>query len=208
MKKLLCMLALSAVLLSGCSVEMNNPESSTDSAETTIADASSETVQELLELLQDGDTLGDCDVEWEKNWVDGVNDFTKEQMTSCYEVFNVSITLLSAPNMNFAGVETREWEEDGHEAWAGLLIRKIAGEHEVFFKIPDEGYNPVALYQTEETLVLDTVAGDGAGSGEGTLQRYTYAFAGVTDELLYTWQKEKCTGYYVPETYDFEKACN
>lgn len=209
MKKTLLALTLSALLLNACSVDVNTekdtettPDTETDAP--TTESTRSETVDELLGLLADGDTLEACDVEWEKNWVEEDAGFITEQMTGCYEAFNVSLTLISAPNQNWAGIETRAWEDEGHTAWAGILIRKIAGDHEVFFKIPDDGFNPVGLYQTEDSLILDTVAGDGAGSGEGTLQRYVYTFAGVSEEILNTWQKEKCTSYYVPETYKYE----
>lgn len=210
MKKLLTALTLSALLLSACSVDVNtDPEaevSPTETTETTGTSNLSDAEEELLGDLLEGDPLEECDVEWEKNWVEEDAGFITEQMTGCYEVFGISLTLISAPNQNWAGIETRAWEAEGNTAWAGILIRKTAGDHEVFFKIPDEGFNPVGLYQTEDSLILDTVAGDGAGSGEGTLQRYVYTFAGVSEEILNTWQKEKCTSYYVPETYNWETA--
>ncbi len=203
---LLSFLTLSMLALSACSTNSEAPAAELPAYDPTQR---SETVEELITLLQDGDEMEVCDVEWEQNWVQENSGFITEQITGCYEIFNVSLSLISAPNANFAGPKTREWEEEGNTAWAGLAIRKTAGMHENFFKIPDEGYNPVGLTLTEEALVLDAVAGDGAGSGEGTLQRYTFAFTGVADELLYTWQKEKCTGYYVPETYSYDTvACN
>lgn len=205
MKKLFSAFTLSALFLSACSVNINtNSETEVKPTETTAPSTLSDSEEDLIEDLLNGNPLEDCDVEWEKNWVEEDAGFIAEQMTECYEVFNISLTLISAPNQNWAGIDTRAWEAEGNTAWAGILIRKTAGDHEVFFKIPDEGFNPVGLYQTEQSLILDTVAGDGAGSGEGTLQRYVYSFAGVSEENLYTWQKEKCTSYYVPETYNWE----
>lgn len=140
----------------------------------------------LIALLEDGDMMGECDLEWEKNWVDEETPFTVDQMVSCREYFDVSLNLISS--------------ENGGD-WAGLGIRQTAGLHAKFFEIPDEGFNPVNLYQTEEALVLDTASED------GTLQRYTYAYAGVTEENLHTWTKDKCTGTYDEASYVAETAC-
>lgn len=197
MRKTLFLLTCSLLLLSACSetetIEATTPEESTPKEPTPKATSSFSI-----------DSLEECDVEDEVKWVEEDSGFIAEQMTACYQSSDATFVLLSAPNMNWAGIETRAWEAEGNTAWAGVLVRESKGSHEEFFKIPEEGFNPVGLYLREDALILDTVAGDGAGSGEGTLQRYAYPFDGVVTTKLYTWQKERCTGYYVPETYDWE----
>lgn len=207
MKKLLSLFTL-VFLLTGCaSTATPSPEASQQAPQE--ASQRSETEQRLTELIADGDPMRECTLEWEVSWVNPeVAGFLPEQMTRCYEIFDVTLGLVSVPNANWALEETRAWEAEGNTAWSGLVLRRTGGAHEVFFKIPDEDFNPVALYLTEESLILDTADDFGAGSGEGVLQRYEYPFAGVADELLYTWQKEKCTSAYIPESYSYETvAC-
>ena len=119
----------------------------------------------------------------------------------------LSFAFVNQPNDWTPLPSVREAEASGAPAWSGLLIRKAEGPWEVLYKIPDDDFNPVGLTLQEESLMLDAADDSGAGSGEGILQRYVYLFDGVVDELLYTWQKEECNSYYVPETYTAETAC-
>ncbi|MEK9160069.1 MAG: hypothetical protein AAB383_05055 [Patescibacteria group bacterium] len=120
------------------------------------------------------------------------------QITACQKGGDMSYAFVSQPNSWNALQEVRDWEGEGNSAWAGLLSKEEGSEWEVFFTIPDEDFNPVNLFITEESLVLDIVDDSGAGSGEGKLLRYVN---------FGKWVKEKCDEYYIPETYSADKTC-
>lgn len=131
-----------------------------------------------------------------------------QQITHCYSLADLSIAFVEQPNTWTPLPDVRTWEKEGNIAWGGLIVKPIQGDNaEVFLKL-DEDFNPINLFTTKDSLVLDTVDDSGAGSGEGTLQRYIYPTAGVAEENLFQWTKEKCTSYYIPETYNSETDCN
>ncbi len=124
-----------------------------------------------------------------------------DQVTDFYSIGDLTFALVTQPNSWTALEAVREWEEAGNTAWSGVLVKRPQTDWEILFQVPEDDFNPVAFYLEEEALVLELADDSGAGSGEGTLIRYVYPFAGVVDELLYTWQKERCDGYYMPEVY-------
>lgn len=134
--------------------------------------------------------------------------FHPDQVTSFYSIGDVIFAMVSQPNTWTVLESVREWEAAGNTAWAGILVRRPETAWEILFQVPEDDFNPVDFYLEEEALVLELADDSGAGSGEGTLIRYVYPFAGVTNELLYTWQKERCEGYYVPETYVEGLGCS
>lgn len=162
-------MAVSLLSLSACSTQVET--TFPNEGEPTL-DSQSSTESELITLLQDGDTLSECDVEWEKNWVDENTSYAKEDIRACYDVFDVSILLI---------------DDAGKDGWNGLALRKTAGLSEDFFKIPEEGFFPVALSLEEEQLTLTTQ------NEAGSELRYVYSFAGVSEAELYTWEAERCT---------------
>lgn len=129
-----------------------------------------------------------------------------EQITDCYLLDDVEYAFVSQPNAWTLLQEVRDWEAEGNSAWSGLLKKEPGEEWERFLEIHEEDFNPIAFFMREEDLVLDIADDTGAGSGEGKLLRYVYPFAGVTEEALNQWTKERCDGYYVPETYS-ESTC-
>ena len=195
MKKLLTIL-LGALLLSGCSSEAP--------AEPVVEVP----VAEPVEVLTNDDwtdcSLAEVQREVEAQLPEKLN---PNQITACRKLGDMSYAFVMQPNTWNALIEVRDWEAEGNSAWAGLLSKEEGSEWEVFFKIPEEDFNPVNLFITEESLVLDIVDDSGAGSGEGKLLRYVYPFAGVVEENLNEWVKEACDEYYVPETYSVEKNC-
>lgn len=124
-----------------------------------------------------------------------------DQVTDFYTTGDLTFAMVNQPNTWTALEAVREWEEAGNTAWSGVLVKRPQTDWEILFQVPEDDFNPVGFYLEEEALVLELADDSGAGSGEGTLIRYIYPFAGVVDELLYTWQKEKCDGYYIPELY-------
>lgn len=131
-----------------------------------------------------------------------------DQITDCYSIGDMNFAFVSQPNNWTALINVREWEVKGNKAWSGLLYQKANEEWQVFFEIPQENYNPIAMYLEKESLVLDTADDSGGGSGEGRLLTFRYSFAGVVDELLYKWTAEKCTSYYNPDSYVKGKGCD
>ncbi len=206
MKKSLFILSLALLLLNGCAYNVDTiteeptvyppMPSNTEWISMTIASAAKDGL-EVTEL----ETATPCQ---EGVAASSLTDVLPEQITRCFSIADLTIAFVSQPNAWTALTETRAWETEGNTAWSGLLAKPIKGEWEVLYKIPDEDFNPVNLILEGEQLILDAADDSGAGSGEGTLQRYVYPTAGVVDELLNTWQKVKCTGYYVPETYMYE----
>lgn len=190
MKKLLI---LSTLLLSACS-------SSTVSIQTAI--------QTALEQGAKFTEVDPCDamIEDIENQAIQLN-LHPQQITHCYSLADLSIAFVEQPNTWTALHDVRAWEKEGNIAWGGLIVKSTEGTWENFLKI-DEDFNPVNLFTTKDSLILDTVDDSGAGSGEGTLQRYIYPTAGAAEENLFQWTKEKCTGYYIPETYNSETDCN
>lgn len=166
-------------------------------------------VEEPEETLTNDD-ITNCSIaavklELEREAIEGLH---KEQITECYSLDETEYAFVSQPNAWTVLQEVRDWEAEGNEAWSGLLKREAGKDWEIFFEIPEENFNPVGFYLREEDLVLDVADDSGAGSGEGTLLRYSYPFAGVSEENLQQWAKEKCDGYYIPETYAKEnEAC-
>lgn len=124
-----------------------------------------------------------------------------DQIAGFYTIGDLTFALVTQPNAWTALEAVREWEAEGNEPWAGVLVKRPQADWEIFFQASEEGFNPVAFYLQEEQAVLELADDSGSGSGEGALIRYVYPFAGVVDELLYTWQKEMCNGYYIPELY-------
>ena len=201
MKKLLPLLGL-LLLLNGCVTN-----SDTGSAAPTVYPPMA-TVQEIIAYhakngteLTEWDTPVPCQ---EGVAASSLTDIHPEQVTRCFSLDDFTVAFVTQPNSWTALEKVRTWEAEGNVAWSGLLAKTIKGEWEVLYKISDEDFNPVALILEGEQLVLDAADDSGAGSGEGTLQRYVYLFAGVVEELLNTWQKEACTSYYIPETYKYE----
>ncbi len=146
---------------------------------------------------------GKCGVEEVKSNLEKnpIENLQPDQITDCYSIGDMYFAFVSQPN-NWTALSTvRDWESSGNSAWSGLLYQNVNGPFEVFFEIPQENYNPIGLYLEEESLVLDTADDSGAGSGEGKLLTFRYAFTGVVDELLYKWVSEKCSSYYIPENY-------
>lgn len=123
------------------------------------------------------------------------------QLSGFYTIGDLTFAIVNQPNTWTALTSVREWEKAGNTAWSGVLVKRPQTDWEILFQVPEDDFNPIAFYLEEQQLVLDLADDAGAGSGEGTLIRYVYPFAGVVDELLYTWVKEACDGYYVPETY-------
>lgn len=187
------LLILSILLLSACS-------SSTASIQTTIQTAL-EQGSKLTELENCDSTVKDLE-----NQTSQLN-LHPQQITHCYSLANLSIAFVEQPNTWTPLPDVRTWEKEGNIAWGGLIVKSMGGTWENFLEI-DEDFNPINLFTTKDSLVLDTVDDSGAGSGEGTLQRYIYSTAGVAEENLFQWTKEKCTSYYIPETYNPEEACN
>ena len=135
-------------------------------------------------------------------WLEGISgDIHPDQIAVFYSIGDVTFAFIAQPNSWTPLLAVREWEEEGYSTWSGILIKHVKGPWEVFLQVPEEDFNPVALYLEEQQLVLDLADDNGAGSGEGSLIRYVYPFDGVNEELLFEWIKEKCEGYYVPETY-------
>jgi hypothetical protein len=190
MKKLLILLTL---ILSACS-------SNTASIQTTIQTA----VEEGAKFIE----VESCDAMIEDIEKQAVQlNLHPQQIMHCYSLADLSIAFVEQPNTWTALHNVREWEKEGNIAWGGLIIKPMGGTWENFLKI-DEDFNPINLFTTKDSLILDTSDDSGAGSGEGTLQRYSYPAAGVAEENLFQWTKEKCTSYYIPETYNSETACN
>ncbi|QQR55531.1 hypothetical protein IPG41_03180 [Candidatus Peregrinibacteria bacterium] len=177
MKKIFLLLSLSLLILTGC---VNSEEQSMKLTE----HANPEICQEGIKGSELSDVL-------------------PEQITRCFSLGDLTLAFVTQPNAWNALPETRVWESEGNIAWSGLLAKPIKGKWELLYKIPDEDFNPVNLILEGEQLILDAADDSGAGSGEGALQRYVYP-VGVADELLKTWQKLKCTGQYIPETYKYE----
>lgn len=205
MKKSLLVLSLAFLLLNGCATSVDTiteEPTTTPTPDNTewIAMTIASGAKEGLEMTE-WDTPVPCQ---EGVAASSLTDVLPEQITRCFSIADLTIAFVSQPNAWTALTETRAWEAEGNTAWSGLLAKPIKGEWEVLYKIPDEDFNPVNLILEGEQLILDAADDSGAGSGEGTLQRYVYPTAGVVDELLNTWQKVKCTGYYVPETYKYE----
>lgn len=123
------------------------------------------------------------------------------QLSGFYTIGDLTFAMVNQPNSWTALTPVRDWEEAGNTAWSGVLVKRPQTDWEILFQASEDDFNPVGFYLEEEALVLELADDSGAGSGEGTLIRYVYPFAGVVDELLYTWQKEKCDGYYIPELY-------
>lgn len=205
MKKSLLTLSLALLLLNGCttSVETITEEqtatSTPDNTEwiaMTIASATKKGLQ-----ITEWDTPVPCQ---EEIATSTITDVLPEQITRCFSITDLTIAFVTQPNSWNALLETRTWETEGNTAWSGLIAKPIKGEWEILYKIPDEDFNPVNLILEGEQLILDAADDSGAGSGEGTLHRYIYHLTGVVDELMNTWQKLTCTGYYVPETYKYE----
>lgn len=142
------------------------------------------------------------EVDWEDvDWPVPLQNFHKDQVTDFYSIGDVTFALVGQPNAWTAMESVRAWEEAGNTAWSGVLVKSPKADWEIFFQAPEDDFNPVGLYLEEEQLVLELADDSGAGSGEGVLIRYVYPFAGVADELLNTWVKEECDGYYIPELY-------
>lgn len=205
MKKFLITSSLALLLLSGCSTDVDTITEEPTATPTfsnsewiamTIASAAKDGL-EVTEL----ETATPCQ---EGVAASSLTDVLPEQITRCFSITDLTVAFVTQPNSWNALPETRAWKSEGNTAWSGLLAKPIKGEWDIFYKIPDEDFNPVSLILEGEQLILDAADDSGAGSGEGTLQRYVYQTTGVVDELLNTWQKLKCTGYYVPETYKYE----
>lgn len=190
------------LFLTACTTQLS-PENPSFTNKEWIEGTIKSALKEGLELTE-WDSAEPCQEEIADSDLSNIH---PQQITACYSLTDLTIAFVTQPNTWTALEEVREWEAEGNTAWSGLVAKPIKGEWELLFQIPDEDFNPLALYSTEEGLFLDAVDDSGAGSGEGTLQRYAYLVSGVTDENLYTWQKEACTSYYIPETYTDETAC-
>ncbi|MFA4814729.1 MAG: hypothetical protein WC924_00170 [Candidatus Gracilibacteria bacterium] len=140
------------------------------------------------------------EVEWRVSEAPLTN-FHPDQVTDFYSIGDLTFAMVSQPNTYTGLVSVRDWEKEGNIAWSGVLVKRPQTDWEIFFQVPEDDFNPVGFYLEEQQLVLDLADDNGAGSGEGALIRYVYPFAGVADELLYTWTKERCEGYYMPEIY-------
>lgn len=197
MNKFLITLFTLTLLLAACSKE--------EPVETPVEEPVVETPEE--EAIT-SDDITNCSIatvkfDLERSPMEGLH---KEQITECYALDGTYYAFVMQPNSWNALQEVRNWEGEGNSAWSGLIMKEPGENWEEFLKIPEEDFNPVAFFVREEDLALDIADDSGAGSGEGTLLRYVYPFAGVT-EGLNTWTKEKCDAYYVPETYSADKTC-
>lgn len=197
--KALTLLIFLALALSACSPQI--PEESQENLSPLLQ------TQDHLDIsgfIADGDTELEQfpveTVEWKVS-EEPLPNFHPDQVVSYYSIGDATLALVSQPNAWTALTSVREWEEAGNTAWSGILIKYPQSPWEIFFQAPEDDFNPVGFYLEEEQLVLELADDSGAGSGEGALIRYVYPFAGVVDELLYTWTKEKCEGYYIPEMY-------
>ncbi len=153
------------------------------------------TEPEVAEVLTNC-SLAEVKLELEREPIEGV---LPEQITECYSYGTVDYAFVTQPNTWTVLQTVRDWEAEGNSAWSGLLKRDAGKDWEIFYQIQDEDFNPVGFYADEEQLVLDAADDNGAGSGEGTLYRYVY---------INEWAREKCDGYYIPETYGEDEVCN
>jgi hypothetical protein len=199
-KKTLFSLILSAFLLVSCS-------SNTEVKDNNLTLNMIESGIDLKVYLENGDSLEASSPEIIRAAFEDYPNLHSEQITAYFTIGDLSFAFVSQPNSWTPLLEVRDWEKEGNTAWSGLLVKHIKGPWEILFEIPEEDFNPLALRVEDEALVLDIVDDSGAGSGEGTLLRYAYPFDGFTEENLYKWMKQKCDGYYVPETYT-EKSCS
>ena len=187
MNKFLSLL-LAAILFTACSSE-------TPASEPVVEEPTIEAVETLT-----NDDWTDCSLAEVQREVETQlpEELSPNQITACRKLGDMSYAFVTQPNTWNALQEVRDWEADGHSAWAGLLSKEEGSEWEVFFTIPEEDFNPVNLFLRQEDLVLDIADDSGAGSGEGKLLRYVNSGE---------WLKEKCDEYYVPESYSTEKNC-
>ena len=211
--KTIAALLLFALTLSACATVEPMPVEDTESPTTTL-EMTEQTI-DFKSYLEDGYselTYWTVDeVEWAPETA--FSNLLPEQITESnqlsgsYTIGDLTFAIVNQPNTWTALTSVREWEEAGNTAWSGVLVKRPQTDWEILFQASEDDFNPVGFYLREEDLVLELADDSGAGSGEGTLIRYVYPFAGVVDELLYTWQKERCEGYYVYETYVEGAGC-
>ncbi len=197
MKKLISLFLPAILLFAACETEPEEPI-----IEDPVAEEPEE--PELTDTLTNC-SLAEVKLELEREPIEGL---LPDQITQCYSYGTTDYAFVTQPNTWNAMQTVRDWEAEGNSAWSGLLKRDAGKDWEVFYEIQDEDFNPVGFYVQAEQLVLDAADDSGAGSGEGTLYRYVYAFAGVTDENLNKWTRERCDGYYIPESYTEDTVCN
>lgn len=197
MKKSLFILSLALLLLNGCAYNVDTiTEEPTESSTPTLGEFFKMASKESAQLVE-----GPCPSTFPG--LDTLNALP-EQVTKCYNLMDMSFAFVTQPNSWNALPETRAWEAEGNTAWSGLISYHVEGTWELFTKIAEEDFNPVNLVLGGSDLFLDIADDSGAGSGEGTLNRYVYSLEDPNFTPFYSWMNIGCTGYYIPETYKYE----
>lgn len=160
----------------------------------------------LTNVVENGDKLKKCEdgelKQLRENFAEaGFENIHPMQISDCFWLSDMRFAFVTEPNMNFDMQEVRKWEKNGNVASSGLLYKFVKGNWQWLFHISKARFNPVGLYLEDDRLVLDIADDSGAGSGEGRLLRYSYAFKLPWE--LYEWQEENCEWYYIPEKYSY-----
>ncbi|MEI7741770.1 MAG: hypothetical protein WCJ29_04655 [bacterium] len=121
----------------------------------------------------------------------------KAQVKSAY-VWNNSLIFASVfqPNMNYPIMGEDGEYISGPVEFAGIMMSSDGGKTWFELMKSPENSNPIAMYSYGKRLYIDFIGADGAGSGEGTLQRFSTTTG--TD-----WKLDYCA-YYIPEVYPVE----